>query len=281
MKKTKINELAQLFAKYKTYPLSCFDDNTPARIFQKQFPENHYSIDLKTFLSYQYYEPTQRGADLPWWGKDFFSEEIKCRVMIVSQDTMVEDAGSITLEAQYFSNEFDNSECFDKSRRKIIKEQLAKWDINIDFMYITDAKKVFKNGSWKDRDFDEEKSKKLLEAEIEICNPDLIILLGGKSLGLLDKNQKYGITVESGKTILIKDKKFVVAPYFFGQGPTGNSRGGKGFVERLRIATDLIKKEIASINKTKEAVDEFASRFAEIVVMQIEEERKKKDIKNK
>ncbi|MGD0577038.1 MAG: hypothetical protein ABSA74_03125, partial [Candidatus Staskawiczbacteria bacterium] len=233
--------------------------------------------DLKTFLSYQYYEPTQRGADLSWWGKDFFSDEIKCRVMIISQDTMVKDAGSITLEAQYFPDEFDSlpSGYFNPGRRKKIKKQLARWDINIDFMYITDASKVFKNGSKEDRDFDKEKSKELLEAEIKFCKPDLIILLGGQPLSHLDENQKYGTAVESGKTILIKDIKCVVVPYFFGNGPVGN-RGGKGFKERMSIATDLIKKEIASINKTKEAFDEFANRFAEIVIMQIEEERKKK-----
>jgi len=62
----KISELAQLFAKYKIYPQSCYNDCSPVRIFQGMFLENHYSKDLETFLYYQNYKPTQRGADLPW-----------------------------------------------------------------------------------------------------------------------------------------------------------------------------------------------------------------------
>lgn len=237
----KIRELAKLFTEYKTYPQSCFSDSTPAKIFQRMFPENHYSTDLEKFLSYQNYEPTQRGADLPWWGKDFFSEELGCRVMVISQDTAVKDAGSITLVAQYFPDEFDGLlNEINKGRRRKIKEQLTDWDIDVDFLYITDASKVFKNGSWEDWDFDREKCKKLLESEIEICKPDLIILLGSQPLRLLDENKKYSVVVEAGKTILIKNINCVVAPYFFGNGPVGN-RGGKGFEERLKIATDLIR----------------------------------------
>ncbi len=66
---TKIEKLAQLFAKYKIYPERCYHENTPVRVFQRVFPNNHYSKDLETFLSYQNYEPTKRGADLPFWAE--------------------------------------------------------------------------------------------------------------------------------------------------------------------------------------------------------------------
>jgi len=108
--------------------------------------------------------------------------------------------------------------------------------IDLKYCYITDAAKVYKNGSWKDRDFDKKKSKELLQSEIELCNPDLIILLGASGLELLNKNIKYGEAVERGKPIFINGRECVVTPFFTGQGPTQ-----KNFKERLKIASKLIE----------------------------------------
>jgi len=239
----KISELAQLFAKYKTYPLKCYGAETPVRIFQRIFPENYYSTDLEKFLSYQDYEPAQKGADLPWWSKNFFGDEQGKKIMIVGQDTDVENAGSIVLEAQYFSDQFDGllneiKKYIDSGRRNRIKKQLAIWGINmdVDHLYITDATKVFKVDSG---EADEEKSKKLLEAEIEFCNPDLVILLGEPPFNLLVENQKYGFAVEVGKIILVKNRKYVASPCFYGRGSSQ-----KNFARRIEIATNLIKKVI-------------------------------------
>jgi len=98
----RISELAQLFAKYKVYPKSCYDYHSPVRTFQRMFPENHYSKDLEVFLSYQNYEPAQRGADLSWWGKKFFAKGKGFRTMVISQDTAMEDDKSIVLASQFF-----------------------------------------------------------------------------------------------------------------------------------------------------------------------------------
>lgn len=252
----KINELAQLFAKYKIYPKSCYTDCSPAKVFQKKFKENHYSRDLEEFLSYQDYEPTQRGADLPWWGKKFFVKETGFRIMVVGQDTAVEDAGSIVLAAQFFPpdigpdryqkfypefiSEMDMEKYFGPNKLRKITNQFTEWGIDFDFLYMTDASKVYKNGSWEDRDFDKGKSKELLGAEIEHCNPDLIILLGGQPLYLLDNTKSYASVVESGKPILIQGKRCVVAPFFIGNGPTQPN-----FRKRLETATYLIKEEIS------------------------------------
>ncbi|XOB40920.1 MAG: hypothetical protein ACKKMW_02525 [Candidatus Nealsonbacteria bacterium] len=84
----KISELAQLFAKYKIYPKSCYNDCSPVKVFQRMFPKNHYSKDLEIFLSYQDYKPTQRGVDLLWWGKKFFTDELGFRILIVGQDSL-------------------------------------------------------------------------------------------------------------------------------------------------------------------------------------------------
>lgn len=260
----KIKELAQLFAKYKIYPRSCYNNRSPVRVFQKMFPENHYSRDLEEFLFYQDYKSMQRGADLPWWGQKFFTKQIGFRILIVGQDSLTKDAGSIVFFTHLMLIISTNSkykEYTDKLKLKKpfsfnswnkVRTQLISWNINLDFLYITDASKVYKNGSRKDRDFDKEgKSKELLEAEIKHCNPNLVILLGGQPLYLLDKNQKYNIVVESGKPILIKERRCVVAPFFIGNGSIGN-RHGKGFKKRLEIATRLIKKETSKRRKKAE-----------------------------
>lgn len=132
----KISKLAKLFGKkngYKIYPKCCYDNCTLVRRFQKSFPEDHYSKGLKTFLYYQKYKPTQRGADLPWWGEDFFGAKKACRVMVIGQDTAVKDVGSIVLEAQFFPDRFDevinkiiNKFGIDIGRRKRIKDQFVR-----------------------------------------------------------------------------------------------------------------------------------------------------------
>lgn len=251
-KMKKINELAQLFAKYKIYPKSCYNDCSPARVFQRMFPENHYSKDLETFLSCQNYKSTQRGADLPWWSKSFFTEELDSRVLIISQDSLSKDAKSIVFFAHLMpviNNEYRYKEYVDQLNGKRsfsfknswnkVRKQLIEWNIDFDFLYITDASKVYKKGSLKDKDFDRGKNKELLESEIEFCNPDLIILLGEQPLNLLYKTKSYSSVVEGGKSILVKGKKCVVAPFFIGQGRTQ-----KNFKGRLEIATNLIRKEI-------------------------------------
>ena len=249
----KISELVKLFAKYKAYPKNCYDDSSPVRAFQRMFPGNHYSKDLETLLSYQDYKSTQRGADLPWWGRKFFTKQVGCRILIVSQDSLTKDAGSIVLfshlmpvintEGRYkeYTDKLKLKKPFSFNSWNKIRTQLIDWNINLDFLYVTDAAKVYKKGSWKNRDYDRQKSKELLEAEIEFCNPDLIVLLGNLPLCVLDKTKNYASLVESDKAILIKGKNCIVAPFFIGNGPVGN-KGGKGFKKRLEIATNLIKK---------------------------------------
>ena len=251
MKNEKIGELAKLFSKYKTYSERCYSDYSPVRTFQKMLPKNYYSKDLETFLYYQNYRPTQRDADLPWWSRKFFTKEVGFRILIVGQDSLTENAGSIVLFSHLLpiiSTEDRYKEYTDKLKLKKpfsfnswnkIRTQLINWNINLDFLYITDAAKVYKKGSWKNRDFDRQKSKELLEAEIELCNPDLIILFGALPLHLLDKTKNYASVVENGKAILIKGKKSIVTPFLIGNGPTQPN-----FKRRLEIASNLIKKTI-------------------------------------
>ncbi len=245
----KINELAQLFARYKIYPRNCYNSRSPAMVFQRMFPENHYSKDLKTFLSYQDYKPTQRGADLPWWGKSFFLRNSGFRTLIIGQDSTYEDAGSIVLAAEFFPNvsrekyqefidEMEVNRYFGFNKWERVRDQFVDWGIDFDFLYITDASKVYKEGSWNNWNFDRKKSRELLENEIEFCNPDLIILLGTSPLYLLDNTINYASAVGSGKLISVLKRSCVVAPFFL-----GNGRAQSSFRKRLDIATDLIRKK--------------------------------------
>ena len=256
MKNNKINELAHLFIQYQIYSKDCYDSYSPVSVFQKEFPQNYYAKDLEIFISQQNYESIQRGADLPWWGKKYFTKEINYRVMVISQDSLAKDAGSIVFAAHFFPpeldfdryqkyypqyiNEMGVKKYFSPNKLRKVIDQFIEWGIDFDFLYITDASKVYKEGSWKDKDFDKTKSKKLLELEIEFCKPDLIILLGAQPLNLLDKTKNYNSIIESGKSILVNDKKCVVAPFFIGNGPAGN-KNGRGFKKRLEIASNLIK----------------------------------------
>lgn len=211
------------------------------------YPTNYYTRELGEFLKYHSYQPLQRGADLPWWGCNYFSNMSGARTMIISQDSLANDAGSVVFWAQLFSvikneanyknyiSHLTDKELFRFSSWNKVYNQLCNWKLDLDFCFITDAAKVYKYGSWKNRDFDKKRSKELLLEEIEICNPDLIIILGAEPLKLLEPDIKYGDIVDSGKIININNFKVVVSPFIIGNGPTQ-----KNFKERLDVASKLI-----------------------------------------
>jgi len=257
---SRIKELATVFNHYKTYPRRCYDKIRFVKVFQERYPQDHYSKEVEILLSMQGYEPAQRGADLPWWGKEYFSNKKGFRVMVICQDSLTEDAGSVVFAAQFFSSGIGYSQYkdfykeylnlvgvnkyFSPNKVRTVIKQFDQWNIDFDYLYITDACKVYNYNSWKDRDFDRDKSKLLLEAEIELCNPNLIILLGSSPLRLLGVDN-YSEAVESGKSIIINGQTCVAAPFFIGQGPSGN-RNGLGFKRRLEIASNLIKNIIVN-----------------------------------
>lgn len=84
----KIIELSLTFALHKTYPISKFVDDSPLRKFQELYPSNHYSIEIEKFLAYHSYSLIRRGADLPWWGKRYFSSGPGFRVMVITRDSL-------------------------------------------------------------------------------------------------------------------------------------------------------------------------------------------------
>ncbi len=248
-------QLPQVFVPYKTFPISKYTPGTPARAFQALYPNDHYALDITTFLALHNYTPTQRGADLPWWGAKFFATGPGCRVMVIGQDSYTEDAGSIVFYAALFS--LVDSEhayrpyiarltvlkTFPYTRWKGIRDQLTAWGVNVDFCYITDAAKVYKTGSWKDKDYDRRQSVQLLKDEIRLCNPDLIILLGKLPYALLIGKPNYAAVVDAGKPIKVEGADSVVSPFPIGQGWTQ-----PGFRQRLAIASGLIKSLVGPRN---------------------------------
>ncbi|GEN36697.1 hypothetical protein [Aneurinibacillus danicus] len=246
----KIEALARMFSMYSIYPASCYVDNSPVRIFQKMFPDNHYARDMELFLKEQQHNPQRRGADLPWWGKHYFSSKEGLRTMIITQDSLALDAGSIVFFAhlmplldsrdtyEQYTKQLNKNQSFRFASWRRIREQMIQWGIDFDFLYVTDAAKVYIENS-RER-FDLKASEQLLREEIEFCNPDLLILLGGSPLKLLQKDMVYTDVVEKREFISVAGKKTVVSPF-----PSGNGLSQKNFNERLANATSLIQETLS------------------------------------
>ena len=176
--------------------------------------------------------------------------------MVISQDSLAKDANSIVFWACLYSiiaseEEYKRlTQCLGEKKTfrfsswKKIYDQLSEWGIDLRFCYITDASKVYKEGSWKDRDFDKIKSKKLLEEEIGHCKPDLLILLGAAPLAILDENLPYRDVV--GKQINLQGYKCIISPFL-----TGNALTQPDFKNRLKNASRLIISQTSNIFNEK------------------------------
>lgn len=218
----KINELAQLFAKYRIYPKEKFTINTAVGWFLEN-SDNYYARDLRNdFLPKQDYQSEKRGADLPFWGEEYFSNRKGKRIFIVTQDSQTPNAGSIVFWAHLFGNldlykRFRNA--LDKNPETSLRYDkfiLEECKLNLDFLYITDAKKVYQDNSWKK--FNLYQSRNLLEEEINFCRPDVIIFLGGSGLELLGKKWKLADYYQGTKDIKIKGIDCFAFPFPTGMG---------------------------------------------------------------
>lgn len=242
-----INGLSKLYVSYSTFAISRYGEDCPVRVFQRYFPFDHYSIDIEHFLKSHDYRPIRRGADLPWWGKKYFSNSSGKRVMVISQDSLAHDAGSITFFAHligYFDNKYsydkycshhNENQRFRYSSWNRIKRHLLSWGVDFDFLYATDASKVYQTQVNK---LDRKLSKKLLVEEIQYCRPNLLILLGSAPLRLLSDKFKfdYRDVVDAGEFIVINGIQTVVTPF-----PSGNGLTQTNFAERMEKASALIK----------------------------------------
>ncbi len=233
-------ELANLFNSYNVYPRCAITPRSAFRIYQHEFPDHYYSLQMEQLIQSQPYESTQRGADLPWWGRHYFDEMIGKRTMVIAQDSLSLDAGSIVFYACFMPGSgpaevrswvskhgLSTFRSWEKARRLL--QELIDWD----YTYITDASKVYRTSSWKDRDFDKRKSADLLRSEIEVCNPDLVILLGSNALSLLHPGIGYRNAV--GQRVLQKENRdIIVAPF-------PSVANANGYEERKEDTIKLVK----------------------------------------
>ena len=243
---------ARKVADYQTYPISCYGHTSPVRVFQRMFPDDHYSIDIESFLGFHKYNPVRRGADLPWWGKHYFTDQHGLRVFIVSQDSNAPTAGSVALFAHLFGRienrdvykrfctELHEKKTFRYASYNQMKQLLLNdWKMGLDFLYITDAAKVYDPQT---HQIDESLSKELLEAEIALCDPKLIILLGNRPLKLLDSQLRFAECVDGGRFLTICGRRTVIAPF-----PIGMGRSRPEFPRRIAVANELVKQVYESL----------------------------------
>lgn len=188
-----IAKLANIFVEHGIYSKNRFESSDcPLRVFQKMYPEDEYSKQIEEFLKHQPDSHSGIGADLPWWGNRYFTDDKGIRIMIVSQDSRTPNGGSVTFympllkdnrrvnELRGIINSYSHWDPFVSF--ELTKDFFEKCNLNYDFVYVTDAQKVENN--WE----------KLFELEIEIVNPDVILCLGNRGLTYLLKTKDPKIT---------------------------------------------------------------------------------------
>lgn len=214
-----IAKLGDLYNGYGIYPSECFGESSAVGRIRERFPEDPYLKDLDIFLIRQNRPRNKRGADLPWWDFDYFRPESKKkRIMIFSQDSLSEDAGSIVFYACLMDKLSPDEFTTFRSQAKI--PVFSSWSRAQDMImsirrfgsiFLTDAMKVYKDGSWAIGDFDLVKSRQLIQDEIDFCKPDLIVILGQKSCSLI-LNENYSEVV--ARKILSRDgRNYLIGPF--------------------------------------------------------------------
>jgi hypothetical protein len=238
----KIDILANLFSQYRIYPSECFNADSIVRQFQKTHPSDHFSVDIEQFLIHHQYKQERIGADLPWWGSNYFTDKSGPRVMIIAQDSNTKDAGSITFYANLMPimSDTEYKSYTTKFQRfdgwKEAKQLIKSFGVDFDYLYITDARKVYPSESlsYKEapQDSEDEKiqkvkkrkslirsrksleiNKDLLLKEIECCRPDHIIVLGSSGLYLLDEAANLTFILENGNTHYMYGRNFMISPF--------------------------------------------------------------------
>jgi hypothetical protein len=312
----KIIELSTLFK--GIYPVECFTEDTalykflyPEGQYSQIFEDDHYRKDIQLFLQQHQYKQERIGSDLPWWGQKYFSSHTGVRVMVISQDSNTPDAGSITfyLHLMKYFNKSQYDSYIAKNRLTLftgwdtVKNLLREASVDLDFLYITDGKKVYPEESlqYKNSPYDsdlerkaKEKKRKsmiqstakrhkeinarLLKSEIKFCNPDVIVVLGGVGLSLLDvpkkitellENDTYSVYIEDFTTMYWTGRKSIeIAPF-----PSGSNNG---LLEYRSRAIRSIRSVIESVKATVIAGVDLKGITSDD--MEINEETKEIDI---
>jgi hypothetical protein len=268
----KIKQLGELFRPYGIYPQDRFNEKTAFKVFQKTHPDHHYSREAQYLISTQQRHSDRIGADLPYWGKNYFSNDHKTRYFIISQDSNSLDAGSIVFYANLMNSENHPEDITTyisrfgltpfKSWKDAREFFLTDLELDMDYVYITDAKKVYPKGK-REQNYQadqkqrqkwlaecEEHSRELIFKEISFCSPDVIITMGTNALSLLNPNSlSQSILIEKNQLkqklehpIICQDGR-VLEEFIYSPLPSGANR--KYFNSDTR---EKVKESIHSYN---------------------------------
>lgn len=249
----KIKQLGEIFRPYGIYPQDRYNEKTAFKVFQNTHPDHHFSREAQYLIGTQQRHSERIGADLPYWGKNYFSNDQNTRYFIISQDSNSLDAGSIVFYANLMNHEIHPKEIHSYiNRYKLTPFKswndardffISDLELNMDYVYVTHAKKVYPKGK-REQNYHvdqkqrqkwlaecEEISRELIFKEIAFCSPDIIIAMGTNALKLLkpdappqslllENNQfsqqiKEPITCSNGRVL----KEFIYSPL-----PSGANR---------------------------------------------------------
>lgn len=220
----RIIALGKMFNNYKIYPQSRYKENTALKRFQETHPKDHYALEVQFLLKQQDEYSDRIGADLPYWGAKYFSNEKRKRYFIIFQDSNSRDAGSIVFYANLMNQNMTASEVNQYIRQNELtpfrswndaKELLFNnLEIDINFVYLTDAKKVYPEGKIEANKSAEQRerqkwlqsetelSRQLIYEEIAICSPDIVIALGSNAQMLLNPNTPSQSEILAGDSLI-------------------------------------------------------------------------------
>ncbi|MCM3766067.1 uracil-DNA glycosylase family protein [Neobacillus niacini] len=242
----KIKELGEIFRPYGIYPQDRYNEQTAFKVFQKTHPNHHFSREAQYLIHTQQRHSERIGADLPYWGKNYFSNDRKTRYFVISQDSNSLDAGSIVFYANLMNHEIHPDDIhtyitrFGLTPFKSWKDArdffITDLELDMDYIYVTDAKKVYPKGKrQQNHQVDqkqrqkwlaecEELSRELIFKEIIFCSPDVIIAMGTNALQLLNPKslllEKNQLTQKLKRPINCKDdrviEEFIYSPLLSG-----------------------------------------------------------------
>ncbi|MEI2368913.1 hypothetical protein [Niallia circulans] len=243
-----LDKLTKLYSEYQIASKECLEqEKSPYVLIKKHSGHTEYFQSMEQLKGRLPDKSEQRGADLPFWGEKYFTKNKKgLRTMIIAQDSLSNDAGSIVFYApllhlnwdkETYNTQFYNhlpKKTFGYTSYQDVLFALNSWQVDLDFLYLTDASKVYKpnNLPKEQQKIDKVTSYEFIKKEIDIVQPHLIYLLGSQAFTLF--GYKGGLFAEYvGKKIIeIENIPTIVAPFVTGNGNKGSNKDR--FVERFK-----------------------------------------------
>lgn len=228
------------------YPKGCYfiddiherpDFKTPYHIIKRQLVNKDltYFSMMDNFINKQENASKRRGADLPYIGESYFSDKKGTRVMMVTQNSDAPRAGSIVFLGPLLAENYTDEEyrivkgkCnsflkpsqFHAGSYRHAVETLAYWNIDVQFLYLTDARKVH---HLNEEGYDEQMSIDLIENEIDAVAPDILVPAGDVAYNFLRNLTQDQISTANGEVVFhVRGVPVVRAPFFTGRGRQGN-----------------------------------------------------------